>query len=106
MATLGFLREDEMLTQGQREDVNAMFTASTHMQRLVNDVLDLAKLRDGTLQISVEEVRPSLLTNRRSALRVCSVTVGGCSTRPVSHKCRFDASLRALLHCAPVTLRV
>jgi signal transduction histidine kinase len=57
LATLGFLVEDESLTEAQARDVNVLFRAASDMQRLVNDVLDLAKLREGSLKIREEAVR-------------------------------------------------
>ncbi len=57
MATLDFLVEDTpALTAQQHSDVLAIHTSAAHMQRLVNDVLDLAKLREGSLQIRTEPV--------------------------------------------------
>ena len=57
MATLEFLVEDATLTQDQASDVNILFLSASQMQRLVNDVLDLAKLREGSLKIMLEPVR-------------------------------------------------
>jgi signal transduction histidine kinase len=62
MATLGFMMEDATMTAEQASDVNIIYLSASHMQRLVNDVLDLAKLREGTLKICPELVRLRLLT--------------------------------------------
>ena len=56
MATLSFLMEDDCLTVEQANDINVIFMCASHMQRLVNDVLDLAKLRDGSLKVVPEPV--------------------------------------------------
>lgn len=56
MATLDFLLTDGSLTPEQAADVNVIYLSASTMQRLVNDVLDLAKLRDGTLKIEPEPV--------------------------------------------------
>jgi signal transduction histidine kinase len=57
MATLEFLVEDtSTLTTEQHSDILAIHMSASHMQRLVNDVLDLAKLREGSLQIRPESV--------------------------------------------------
>ena len=48
--------EDETLTEPQAHDVNVLFRSASDMQRLVNDVLDLAKLREGSLKIREEAV--------------------------------------------------
>ena len=57
MASLSFLLEDGGLTEEQMHDINAIFESASHMQRLVNDVLDLSKLRAGSLAITAEAVR-------------------------------------------------
>ncbi len=56
MAMLEFLVEDATLTPEQASDLNILFLSASHMQRLVNDVLDLAKLREGSLKITAEPV--------------------------------------------------
>ena len=58
LATLEFLLEDSSnMTAAQIEDINSILLSASHMQRLVNDVLDLAKIREGSLQIRPEPVR-------------------------------------------------
>jgi signal transduction histidine kinase len=57
LATLSFMEEDSALSTVQAEDLSTMILSATHMQRLVNDVLDLAKLREGSLQLRVERAR-------------------------------------------------
>ena len=52
------MSEDASLTAQQALDVGAVLKSALHMQRLVNDVLDLAKLREGSLDILRAEVRP------------------------------------------------
>ena len=56
MALLSFLKDDPALSLNQLADVNAILKSALHMQRLVNDVLDLAKLREGSLEICIVEV--------------------------------------------------
>ena len=56
MASLGFLMEDDTLTEDQYADIHVLFLCASQMQRLVNDVLDLAKLREGSLRIQPEPV--------------------------------------------------
>ena len=56
MATLTFLMDDSTLTEEQFNDIEVIFTCASHMQRLVNDVLDVAKLREGSLKIQAVQV--------------------------------------------------
>ena len=70
MATLGFLTEDTRLEPDQVMDVNVLFSSASHMQRLVNDVLDLAKLREGSLKITPEAVRASTFCHWQGQLLV------------------------------------
>ena len=56
MATLTFLMDDATLTKEQSSDIEVLFTCASHMQRLVNDVLDIAKLREGSLKIQAVQV--------------------------------------------------
>ena len=51
LAMLDFLVEDRTLKSQQLQDVITMQVCAFNMQRLVNDVLDLAKLREGKLAI-------------------------------------------------------
>ena len=53
---LSFLVEDDGLSRSQRQDVSAIQLCAFNMQRLVNDVLDLAKLREGTLVLRPVQV--------------------------------------------------
>ena len=57
MATIRFL-EEEKLTAEQIDDVKSLKGLATSMVRLVNDVLDLAKLNEGSLTLAFEQVRP------------------------------------------------
>ncbi len=59
MATLEFLMDDSTLSEDQANDIHVLHLCASHMQRLVNDVLDLAKLREGSLKIQPEAVRGS-----------------------------------------------
>ena len=59
LAMLGFLAEDDGLSVMQRQDVSAIQLCAFNMQRLVNDVLDLAKLREGKLQLRPIPARPA-----------------------------------------------
>ena len=56
LAMLSFLVEDDGLSRSQRQDVSAIQLCAFNMQRLVNDVLDLAKLREGTLVLRPVQV--------------------------------------------------
>lgn len=59
-AILGFAQMLEMDIDGfdetQRENVNEILTAGRHLLGLINEVLDLARIESGKLEISMEEV--------------------------------------------------
>ena len=55
-AIVRFFEDDSSLSQDQQEDIMSLKGLTTNMQRLINDVLDLAKLSDGTLALACEEV--------------------------------------------------
>lgn len=46
------------LTSGQRENIREIRKAGQHLLRLINDVLDLAKIESGKLTLSLEPVLP------------------------------------------------
>jgi hypothetical protein len=54
---IGFLAEDATLSVQQHHDIASIQVCAFNMQRLVNDVLDLAKLREGKLALQPVMVR-------------------------------------------------
>ena len=57
VAAVGFLEDNQSIQGLAAEDVSAISSSAAHMQRLVNDVLDLSKLQAGTLMVTPEPVR-------------------------------------------------
>jgi signal transduction histidine kinase len=57
LAMIGFLAEDTSLGRQQQHDIASIQVCAFNMQRLVNDVLDLAKLREGKLALQPVMVR-------------------------------------------------
>jgi two-component system sensor histidine kinase EvgS len=57
LAMIGFLAEDNSLGLQQQHDIASIQVCAFNMQRLVNDVLDLAKLREGKLALQPVMVR-------------------------------------------------
>ncbi len=58
-AILGFgqlLEYDETLTANQQEDVQAILKAGHHLLELINEILDLAKVESGNIDLSLEPV--------------------------------------------------
>src|SRR5271155_2632405 len=47
---------DEPLTQSQKESVRQILKAGWHLLALINEVLDLARIESGKLQLSIESV--------------------------------------------------
>lgn len=74
-ATVQFLREDESLSLGAKEDVQSLQLACDCMQRLVNDVLDLSKLRAGKLDLRKSKVRGTRCAGPAGAEAGCSSAV-------------------------------
>lgn len=61
-AILGFSQLfdfEDNLTDSQRQNVREIRKAGQHLLRLINDVLDLAKIESGKLTLSLEPVLPS-----------------------------------------------
>ena len=58
-AVLGYaqlLREDQELPGGAKARVDSIYNAGARLLRLINDVLDLAKIEAGALQLNVERI--------------------------------------------------
>ncbi|MDH5784199.1 MAG: PAS domain S-box protein [Chromatiales bacterium] len=58
-AILGFtqlLKGDENITDDQQESLNDISTAGGHLLDLINDVLDLAKIEAGKMELSIDSV--------------------------------------------------
>jgi len=65
-AIIGFgqlLEHEKDLTQAQQEDINEILKAGHHLLLLINDVLDLAKLESGHLDLSLEQTDLLSLVN-------------------------------------------
>jgi PAS domain S-box-containing protein len=56
------------LTDNQRENIREIRKAGQHLLRLINDVLDLAKIESGKLTLSLEPVLPSRLVEECMSL--------------------------------------
>lgn len=58
-AILGFtqlMRDDENLTAGQRESMEDISHAGAHLLELINEVLDLARIEAGKMELSISRV--------------------------------------------------
>lgn len=70
-AILGFSQLfdfDTNLGSGQRENIREIRKAGQHLLRLINDVLDLAKIESGKLTLSLEPVLPQRVVEECMAL--------------------------------------
>ncbi|MEM9490411.1 MAG: ATP-binding protein, partial [Myxococcota bacterium] len=72
-AILGFAAlmvedEDEPLTEQQRESTDQILKAGWHLLKLIDEVLDIAKIEAGRMQLSVESVAVAPILNEALAL--------------------------------------
>ena len=74
-AILGFaqllcIKQDEVLTDSQKDKVNEILTAGNHLLVLINEVLDLARIESGEISLSLEQVNfQDVLTEIVSIIR-------------------------------------
>ena len=70
-AILGFgqlLELDDKISNIQRENVNEILTGGEHLLQLINQVLDLAKIESGKLDLSIEPVKLASVLNECTKL--------------------------------------
>lgn len=71
-AILGFAQllemDEELLTENQLASVHEIKEGGTHLLRLINDVLDLAKIESGKLEVSVKTIPLQQIINQSEAL--------------------------------------
>jgi len=77
------LQDDPELNEDQRDSIDEMLTASKHLLALINEVLDLARVESGKLELSIEHVSVSSVVNEALTLirhsaeeRSIAITVG------------------------------
>ncbi len=59
-AIIGFaqlLQMDTRLSEHQKDNINEITTAGQHLLSLINEVLDLAKIESGHIELSIDEIR-------------------------------------------------
>lgn len=81
-AILGFSQLfdfEDNLTDSQRQNVREIRKAGQHLLRLINDVLDLAKIESGKLTLSLEPVLPSRIVDECIGLLQSSADQRGIS---------------------------
>ena len=111
-AILGFgqlleLNPSEPLTENQKRCVEQIMKGGHHLLELINDVLDLTKIEEGKVDLSIEEITVSNILDECFALietiagsrGVTVLTNAGCKTTATVHAdyTRFKQSLLNLL---------
>ncbi|WP_119069037.1 GAF domain-containing protein [Aggregatilinea lenta] len=90
---------DGDLTEDMQEDVETIHGSGRHLLNLINDVLDLAKIEAGQMDMSVEPISLPALANE--VLATARVLLGG---KPVELVTQFDESLPGV-EADPLRLR-
>jgi hypothetical protein len=70
-AILGFaqlLEQDPVLDQDQRENVHEILQAGEHLLELINDILDLAKIESGKVELTIEPLLLQTIVNECQTL--------------------------------------
>ncbi len=70
-AVLGFaqiLSRDESLTQLQKTNIDYIFTAGTHLLKLINQVLDLSRIESGELGLELSPIAIHIIINESISL--------------------------------------
>ncbi len=71
-AILGFAQiiqlDSDKLDEGQKDNLNEILAAGDHLLKLINEVLDLAKIESGKLEITMQDVCVSDVINQSLSL--------------------------------------
>ncbi|WP_198402638.1 PAS domain-containing protein [Marinobacter salinus] len=81
------LQSDLKLNEDQQDSISEILSASTHLLALINEVLDLAKIESGKLELSLENVPVSLVVHNALILIKHSAEKRGLTvtTRGIEH---------------------
>jgi GAF domain-containing protein/HAMP domain-containing protein len=90
---------DGPITPEQEEDLNAIHNSGQHLLRLINDILDLAKIEAGKIALAFEEINLEEL-----AQAVLSTVRGLISEKPVELSWEIEEDL-PLIMADPVRMR-
>jgi GAF domain-containing protein/HAMP domain-containing protein len=90
---------DGPITPEQEEDLNAIYTSGQHLLRLINDILDLAKIEAGKIALAFEEISLEEL-----AQSVLATIRGLISEKPVALSWEIEEDL-PLIMADPVRMR-
>jgi signal transduction histidine kinase len=93
-AILGFgqlLEYDALLAADQQDSVHEILKAGRHLLELINEVLDLAKVESGRIDLSLEPVELCVVVASASA----GAAAGRCARHPLSHEGAAGGRVRA-----------
>ncbi|HEX8993392.1 MAG TPA: response regulator [Anaerolineales bacterium] len=90
---------DGPITDLQQQDLNAIYNSGQHLLGLINDVLDLAKIEAGKMELSFDEINVTdIITS------VMSTASGLVKDKPIKLLRQVDADLPAV-RADPIRLR-
>ena len=98
-AILGFaqlleLNSNEPLTKNQTRCVNQILKGGRHLLELINDVLDLTKIEEGIVNLSIEDVKVASVLDECFALVETIASARGIKVH-INTSCKTTASVRA-----------
>ncbi len=90
---------DGPITDLQQQDLNAIYSSGQHLLGLINDVLDIAKIEAGKMELSFDDINVSdIITS------VMSTATGLVKDKPIKLLRQIDADL-PIVRADPIRLR-
>lgn len=104
-AILGFTQlmsidERQGLTESQRENVDQVMRAGTHLLDLINDILDLARVETGKIPLTIESAELAPLVEES-----VSLIRAGCESRALTLIVDDKSAMGTRVMCDPVRMR-
>jgi len=90
---------DGPITELQQQDLNAIYSSGQHLLGLINDVLDIAKIEAGKMELSFDEINVSDIVTS-----VMSTATGLVKDKPIRLLRQIDADL-PIVRADPIRLR-
>jgi signal transduction histidine kinase/DNA-binding response OmpR family regulator len=90
---------DGPITDLQQQDLNAIYSSGQHLLGLINDVLDIAKIEAGKMELSFDDINVSDIVTS-----VMSTATGLVKDKPIRLLRQIDADL-PIVRADPIRLR-